>query len=283
MRCVIAAVLISTLTASPQGRLPQFEVASIKRNVSGRIGFTVQPLRAGRASLTNVTVRMLLFHAFEITADTPIDGLPSWADTERHDVEARTTTNPSVTEQREMWRALLVDRLHLRSHPDTRSQEIYNLVLARPDKGTGPGLAPSTLSCPERAQPPEAVALSRNSAKLLAGLPPRPTGQGQASWLTAEFVAERLNACGTFTTTNTILSGSMSMGGLAQHLTGLVDRMVVDETGLMGVFSIRMVAWPGDVASLFTVLQEQLGLKLDSARAPVDVLVIDQIERPTEN
>ena len=72
------------------------------------------------------------------------------------------------------------------------------------------------------------------------------------------------------------------MPGLANLLTARAERPVVDKTGLTGAYTVRMVA-PDDNASLFTLLQEQLGLKLEAARAPGQTLVIDRIERPTDN
>ena len=73
------------------------------------------------------------------------------------------------------------------------------------------------------------------------------------------------------------------MPGLANLLTARAERPVVDKTGLTGAYTVRMVAAPDDNASLFTLLQEQLGLKLEAARAPGQTLVIDRIERPTDN
>jgi uncharacterized protein (TIGR03435 family) len=122
----------------------------------------------------------------------------------------------------------------------------------------------------------------RNGPKLLAGLPP-PNAAARSPILSPEFVDERLKICGTYSGTNTIVSASMTMTALAQQLTGPAERPVVDKTGLEGAFTVRMVSSPDDSASLFTVLQEQLGLKLESGRAPARVLVIDHIERPSEN
>jgi len=101
--------------------------------------------------------------------------------------------------------------------------------------------------------------------------------------LTPEFIAERLKTCGTYGGHNTMLAASMTMAALAQYLTGEAERPVVDRTGLEGAYAVRMVASADDSASLFTILQEQLGLKLESERAPAPVLAIDHIERPSEN
>jgi uncharacterized protein (TIGR03435 family) len=261
-----------------------FDVASIKPNTSGTVGFSVQGLRNGRAILTNVTVRALLYRAFDITADTPILGLPSWVDTEHYDIEVRTGATPSAAEQRDMWRALLADRLRLRTHDETRDQPIFALVLARPEKGPGPGLTPATLSCPDRLQPPDVVAFMRKGPKLPpASTPPAPEAVGRSAMLTPELIAERLKTCGTYGGHNTMLAASLTMAALAQHLTGEAERLVIDRTGLEGAYTVRMVAPADDSASLFTILQEQLGLKLDSTRAAARVLAIDHIERPTGN
>src|SRR3954470_6191260 len=119
LRETLCALVVLSVTLAAQAAL-EFDVASIKPNTSGAIGFSVQGLRDGRATLTNVTVRALLYRAFDITADTPIVGLPSWVDTEHYDVDVRTGAKPSAAEQRDMWRALLADRLRLRTHDETR-------------------------------------------------------------------------------------------------------------------------------------------------------------------
>src|SRR4051812_1941914 len=253
LRETLCALVVLGVTLAAQAAL-EFDVVSIKPNTSGTTGFRVQSLRDGRAILTNVTVRALLYRAFDITADTPIVGLPAWVDTEHYDVEVRTGAKPSAAEQRDMWRALLADRLKLATHDDTREQPIYNLVLARPDKGPGPGLTPSTLSCPQNQTPPDVVAFMRNGAKLLAGLPPPPNAAGRSGALTPEFIAERLKTCGTYGGHNTMLAASLTMAAFAQYLTGEAERLVVDRTGLEGAYTVRMVAAADDNASLFTIL-----------------------------
>ncbi len=279
---ILSALTALSVTAVAQARL-EFDVVSIKPNASGTIGFRIQDLRNGRAAMTNVTVRSLLFRAFDISADTPIDGLPAWVDAEHYDVEVRTSGMPSTAEQREMWRTLLVDRLKLATHDDTREQSIYSMVVARPDKGPGPGLMPATVSCPERELPPDAVVFARNAERVFAAAPPSPKAAERSAALTPEFIAQRLTTCGNYTGNGTILSASMTMAALAKYLTERTERLVVDKTGLQGAFAVRMVAAPDDNGSLFTTIQEQLGLKLESARARARVLVIDHIEKPTEN
>src|SRR3954470_5068601 len=245
LRETLCALVVLSVTLAAQAAL-EFDVASIKPNTSGTIGFSVQGLRDGRATLTNVTVRALLYRAFDITADTPIVGLPSWVDTEHYDVDVRTGAKPSAAEQRDMWRALLADRLRLRTHDETREQPIYALVLARPEKGPGPGLTPATLSCPDRLPPPDVVAFMRKGPKLLPASPPAPDATARSPMLTPEFIAERLKTCGTYGGHNTMLAASMTMAALAQYLTGEAERPVVDRTGLEGAYAVRMVASADD-------------------------------------
>src|SRR5437868_4839883 len=149
-----------------------------------------------------------------------------------------------------MLQSLLADRFGLIAHKEKRDGQVYALTLARPDGKLGPQLSRSAVDC---------TALAR------AGGPP-PQG-----------------ACSMRVGNGTLAARSVTMSDIARVLMGSVDRIVVDRTGLEGAYDVDLAWTPNPTpdspgASIFTALQEQLGLKLEAARAPVDVVVIDRIE-----
>jgi uncharacterized protein (TIGR03435 family) len=212
-----------------------------------------------------------------------VSGLPSWAKSERFDVEAK-AENAEPTEDSEddaallaafaMVRTLLADRFHLRTHDTDRQEAIYAIVKAR--GGIRPALKPTPRDC-------DAIA----KAGPFSGPPP---GTDPAMW----------GPCGVRLARGQILSRGGTLDQLARRLSEhpAIERKVVDRTGLMGRFDF-VVQWTplqarsGDDAgasavidagpSLFTALEDQLGLKLEPARGPVRVLAIDHIDRPTPN
>jgi uncharacterized protein (TIGR03435 family) len=138
--------------------------------------------------------------------------------------------------------------------------------------------------------------VARADGKLGAGLVP--AHDDCAAIVAAEVKGERPPSppgerptCGLIAGSNGIAAGNTSMSQLATQLTGRMNRMVLDRTGLSGVFNFTLNFLPDgspidasqNLASLPTALQEQLGLKLEPARGPVEFLVIDHVERPTEN
>jgi uncharacterized protein (TIGR03435 family) len=179
-----------------------------------------------------------------------------------------------------MLQALLAERFKLATHTDTREQQIYALMLARSGGRLGPKLSPTDGDC-STLPPPGSP-----------GRPPGPPSPPRAG--------ERPR-CGMFMGMGRIAAGGVTMSQLAMTLSQRVNRVVRDSTGLAGWYEFeieftpeQMPAFsqggpqPGgppppspDAPSIFTALQEQLGLKLEARRGPVDVLVIDSVERPT--
>lgn len=259
---------------------PTFEVASVKANNSGfpRVAIMMQ---GDRYTAINVNLRMLIRNAYQLQ-DFQMAGGPSWIDSDRFDVVGKLETVPPPPGQlQSMLRALLADRFKLVTHNETKELPIYALALARSDGKLGPRLTPSTLDC----------AAMRGRA---GGPPPRPPQPGERP------------PCGVFFGPGRMTAGSMTMAGLAQALSPRVNRVVVDRTGLAGNFDLEVEFTPepgqdgrgglppgppgagpppvpADGPSIFTAVQEQLGLKLESARGPVDMLVIDRIDHPTED
>ena len=181
-----------------------------------------------------------------------------WIVTERYDIIAQAARDIAPGELPVMLQGLLRDRFNFSGHTETRERPAYALVLARSDGRLGPRLRRVAVDC----QDAEAV---RQATASAGGKGPVCGGQANS--------------------TNISLRG-FSLDALARALAGPAGRLVVNRTGIAGAFDID-VNWATvdsqDGVSIFTAVQEQLGLKLESTTAPFDVLVIDRIERPTEN
>jgi uncharacterized protein (TIGR03435 family) len=243
-RFVAALVLVSLSPSHAQDRL-KFEVASVKVNTSGsQTGFGMNTTPEGRLSAHNYTVWNLIREAYHLR-ELQVSGGPGWIQTEGFDVEARAASPVSRDKVNEMLRMLLAERFRLKVHTESRNLPAYALVVAN----SGSKLK-------------RATATDRLPKTLLGQLDmPR-----------------------------------MSMLSLGEYLEFDLDRPVIDRTGLTGDFAIRL-EWArerdrtaaGDAPldqsrpSIFAALQEQLGLKLESLKAPVDVLVIDGVEHPSAN
>lgn len=243
-------------SASDFGPVPSFEVATIKPNASPNGG--PSGLSHGRFTATDVTIRGLLrFEAFYVP-DARIAGGPKWMDSARFDIEA--TMNPddatrfdslSPTQKREMKKAmvqkLLTERFHFKFHWEERELPVYALTVA---KG---GL---------RLQPAADV---KHGSQWSLG-----SGKLQCKNVTLSQLADLFT----------------------QSAANELGRVVVDRTGVSGAYDLN-VTWAVDMSaspsssptgpSLFTAIQEQAGLRLESAKAPVKVLVVDQLEMPSEN
>jgi uncharacterized protein (TIGR03435 family) len=247
----------------PTSPAPPFEVASIKVNKSGS-GSSHSRFKDGRFSATNETVKMFIqYDAYGIPARQIVGG-PAWVDSERFDVEAKaddqSTTQMAKLDQaarsameRQMMQQLLADRFHLAVHWDTKEVPVYALVLA---KG-GPKFSAT--------KDPEG-----HSGTSASG------GRLKATAVTMTRLAETLT----------------------QLLSRELGRVVVDRTGLDGKYDLELNWSPDNGSSafsdggnnaasigpsIFTALEEQLGLKLTSAKGPVRSLVIDHLEQPSEN
>jgi len=266
----------------PASKTATFEVASVKPNKSGdgRVMMALPP--TGRITATNIPARLLLQQAFQVQP-FQIIGAPNWTTSDRFDIVAKAPDGTAPELYRPMIRNLLVDRFKLKAHMETREMPTYALVVARADGKLGPNLAPAKVDC-------EALARGRRGG----GPPPAPPQPGQPI------------ECGFMVGIGAMNAGGMAMADLARSLSQFVNRFVIDKTGLNGRYDFQLSYTPEgrglpglppgappvgaepaaadpNGASLFTALQEQLGLKLDSQKGPVDVLVIDSIEQPTED
>jgi uncharacterized protein (TIGR03435 family) len=228
---------------------------------------------------------MTLIGRAQFPAIAPIDmvGLPEWAQRDRYDVSATSPLGRPATpaERAAMMRAMLAERIKLVAHVEKREQPAYDLVLARSDGRLGPGIKPSEVDCVAKA--------AADAAALAAGQLPPPRAFPD------------LNApqppCSGLNVTRG-MEGDTTMENLARLLRGVggAGRPVVDKTGLTGSYRIKaefdrtagqsgpdLAPSPGSPTTVFTALPEQLGLKLVPSKAEREVLVIDRLERPTEN
>jgi uncharacterized protein (TIGR03435 family) len=265
---VCAVVIASSLPMlSAQAPVnPTFEVASIKPNKSGDQASSSFVRPGSRYNATNVTLRMLMRSAYGVH-DMQIAGSPSWIDSERFDsvanAEGDQPTSMFRGQARLMLRSLLADRFKLVLHNETRELPIYALVVARGDRKLGPQLQPSD------AAECEAVK-TRSPIPATAADPPLSCGGG-------------------FARTGRLAARGSVLSDLVTSISNAADRIVRDRTELSGNFDWDL-QWtpeqfpqtePSESVSFFTALQEQLGLKLESTRGPVDVLVIDRVELPS--
>lgn len=262
-QAVVVAVLIGGVVAlSAQTSARRFEVASIKRNDSGAPGFSGGLSPGGRFNAINTPTARLIRLAYP-TAGSELIGAPEWVTTERYDVVAIARPDTTRDEMQAMVRTLLEERFKLTLHRDTRERPTFSLALASSDGRLGPEMRRSDYDC-------AAVEAANRSNKPI---PPAANGAPP---------------CGVVQAGGTLRAGGVSMSLLAQMLSAPAGRLVVDKTGLSGAYEFTLrfseqAQSVDDPPLIFTALQEQLGLKLMPDVAPVEVLVIDSVERPTPN
>jgi uncharacterized protein (TIGR03435 family) len=244
---MVGLLLMFAALAAAQDVPPAFDVVSLRQNNSGdrARSFRIEP--GGTLQATNVTVRHLMWNAYGVQ-DFQIVGGPSWIGTARYDVVAKAEGNPGRAQLRAMLRTFLEQRFKLRTTSTRRELPIYALVVT-----------------------PEAATRLRPAEGACAGSAGPESG------------------CGAMMGASTLKSPGLSMPRLAGELTGVLGVRVEDRTGLSGNFDIEL-EWAPDTttdaaaadgrASIFTAVQEQLGLRLNAARGPVDVVVVEAVERP---
>jgi uncharacterized protein (TIGR03435 family) len=299
VRSALFLLLVAAL-ASPLGAQSlEFEVASIKRNTNSTPTPTGPPPgpNTGQITLTWIPARFLATRAYpDLTTPIIVEGLPAWADSERYDVTAKFHPGATPAEQAEMWKTLLAERMKLQAHYETKPRNGYRLVLARADQRLGPQMTPATITCPpaDATTAAPAPAAVREIAMAVLSQRRAPTAQEEATLL---------SQCSSMGIGDRLYAGSVDMKGLAQSLQFLarLDGPIADATGLEGRYAIKLWAAraalaplttaPGaavepsvdDAPSLFNALTDQLGLKLERTTVDGKVLVVDHIERPTEN
>jgi uncharacterized protein (TIGR03435 family) len=300
---LIFSMVVMPAVAQTPAQKPAFEVASIKPNTTGRGTFIETP-PTGRVNITSTTLKTLLRVAYRVQ-DYQIIAGPGWIGVERFDVQARPSEDyqpqPVVpcfvvdcppTPVQIMLQGLLEDRFGLKIHREIRELPVYDLTIGKsgfklkevsaappPDPAGGPPRFPPPPPPPPPGTPPPTIA---------SALPTAPPGI--AMGFPFGFSAS-----------------SVAFSVLDSMLAELLGRPIVDKTGIKGFYDFKIVysregipgngpAPPPQVGdagtgpnasdprpSIFTALQEELGLKLDSSKGPVEVLVIDSVSKPSEN
>jgi len=227
---------------------PSFDVATIKLSdpASHRQGINS---RGNHVGAQGQTLKSLMMFAYAVHGNQIVGG-PSWMSDDKYDIDgiADLPGEPDLKQMQEMFRKLMVDRFGLQFHPDNKEMTYYAIRVTR----GGPKLG-------NRTTDPD----------------PRPdqTGNGDAKGMTMKFT-------------------NNSMSDFRLGMQYFLDKPVVNETGLDGRYDFVLKWVPDDLKgavdgdgppSMFTAIQEQLGLKLEVAKGPVDVMAMDRVTRPSAN
>lgn len=261
-RIVIFLALLH-LHASAQEPVPQptpysFDVVAIRPSTtdSWKMGMS---MRDGTLQATNLYLKSIITSAYGVREGL-ISGLPAWAETARFDIHAKVVdvdpkqfNGMSRSQRQAMIAALLLDRFHLKVHTAIRTLPVYELVIAK----EGPKFSEKV---------PPSVDTNERKGTIASG---------KVSVTKNEFTAN-----------------DAAMLTLSSFLAETLDRTVIDKTGLTGRYNLQVKWTPDDAPasdsgnappSIFTALQEQLGLRLQSGKGPVETLVVDHIDPPSEN
>jgi len=254
---VIALLSIYALGINVAGAqspvLSTFDAVSIKRHVGGGPSRS-DPTPDGHVAV-NVPIFFLIALAYPVRTSDEIVGAPDWLYEEPYDLIARFARTPTPEQRQAAWRSLFADRLKLRAHLERREKDTFDLVLARPGR-VSPNLKQSDVDC-----------------------------------AAAEAAAE----CTSGFTRGALTTRGMAMTDFARVIQPTTGRIVFDRTGLTGTYAFSLKFSPTrpgapldpnartEMPDIFAAMQDQLGLKLERSRGAVDVLVIEQIDPPTEN
>jgi uncharacterized protein (TIGR03435 family) len=216
-------------------------------------------------TVINSTLYDLIRNAHQLQRYEIVAGerAPSWLESERWDIAAKGPEQATQRELLPLLQNLLVDRFKLVTRREVRDLPAYALVFARSDRRLGPQIEPSTLDCASLAQ------AARDAAP---GNAPR---------------------CGRNSGPGLVETFGVPLTDFTRTLSAVAGRFVVDATGLTGPFDLRLRWTPdqetanvgalSDGTSLFTAIQEQLGLRLEPRQMPVNAFVIESAQRPTED
>jgi uncharacterized protein (TIGR03435 family) len=265
----------------------------------------------GMISANGVPVRLLMRQAYGQLQDFQLVGGPAWINSDRFDIEAKIEGGGPMSPQiiQSVLRQILEERFALKVHRESRELPIYALMLARSDGRLGSNLKPTSAECAtmmtQRGRGSAPGPDGRGGVMISRGGPP-PDGRGPGRAggpPTLDFDAPPVcgQRGGGF---GRMRAGGTTMADFATMISGTAQRVVIDKTGLTGYYDIALTFTPAsdqlpqgppppgapppppidpDGPTFFTAIQEQLGLKLDNQRGPVEVVVIDSIQQPTEN
>ena len=249
----------------------QFDVASVRPNANAGGEAYVQVI-PGRLRMQNIAARMLIQLAYGVEA-YQVSGGPSWITSDRFDIEAKAEGNPS-TQQMEgpMLLSLLEDRFELAVHRETKQMPVYEIRQLNKNGKMQPSTAGSCIPYRPDAPPP----------------PVADPGQPRSNFCDYPHLGRQGR--------NRTLDGKgISIADMAKALARAeLRRPVIDRTDLTGTFDVHIEWTPNspigpdgpessESLSIFTALREQLGLRIDSSRAPSEVIVVDWIEKPAGN
>ena len=281
----------------------EFEVASVKTNKSGPMMSAMRTVPS-EFRMTNIPLRLLIFQAYRVSSYQMVGG-PSWIDSERFDIVAKAPAGSTPDQTTLMIRGLLADRFKLKVHSETRETQIYALTLSRSDGKLGPKLSKSTDDC-------EKILAERRAAAAAARAggagPVQFTMPGPNEKPVCTMSMRPVQPANGATNSVPVLSfrgGGQPLQLLVSQISSMLNKRVVDRTGLTGLydfeleFSMRTIGGQGplttqaagsntpaapidDGPTVFDAVRE-LGLKLESEKGPVEHLVIDSVERPTED
>src|SRR5262245_14907412 len=309
---IVPFVLVATLSArgqvflGPQQAPPppwdaphlEFDVASVKTNKSGPTMMAMRTLPTS-FNMTNLPLRILITQAYRLSGYQLVGG-PSWLDSDRFDIVAKAPEGSRPDQVPLMLRGLLADRFKLKVHAETRETQVYALVLARDDGKLGPKLSKTTDDCEKILAERRATAAAARAggAGPVPFTPPAPNEKPvctiNMSTTPVPNGLPLLNFRG----------GGQPMQMLVNQISSFLNKRVVDKTGLTGLYDFQLQFSMGtqlplttqapatgtttptapidDGPTMFDAVRE-LGLKLDSERGPVEHLVIDSVERATED
>jgi uncharacterized protein (TIGR03435 family) len=278
MPAIAAAQAAPILAAQSAPAKPPltFDVVSIKRNNSGTGNISMySPTNGDGINLTNIALFDIVAYAYGIQSPDLLSGLPAWAKSERYDIQAK-VADPDVAQfrslneaqRKRMIQGLLADQFKLKIHREPKSVGVYALIVAK----SGPKM--------KEVKPGD----------------PHPGGLKQADGTPMEGPA--LNGTGPGEET----AQEVTMDFFAGSLSGLAGRQVIDKTELKGAYDFKLrfsrdqqpaqinsgaesSALPPETSapSIFVALEEQLGLKLEPQKLLVPTLVIDDVQRPSDN
>jgi uncharacterized protein (TIGR03435 family) len=267
-RAALAAAGLLFFAAGVGAQTPRFEAASVKRNTSGSENGARNLGAGGRLVFTNMTLDHVIAAAFEIEQHQLLNA-PRWTSAERFDIIATAGTAAPLPQLYAMLRTLLAERFRLTVHTEERIVPSYVLSRAREGGCLGAALKPATVNC-------------------------GPTGRGSGPGPTP--------GCSAWIGPGIVGFAGQPIANLAGALSMMLQQPVVDRTGLEGGYDIDLKfstenlpgipagppGGPGpagdpNTPTIFAALQEQLGLRLESQRAPITVVIVDSVSLPTED
>jgi uncharacterized protein (TIGR03435 family) len=275
--CKLSLLAIAFVAVAPahgqtqpaQISAPAFDVISVKQNKSDSGGMSMTGVSDSFKG-TNLIISNLVMNSYHLTSDSLIYGLPGWTRSAHFDVDAK-VVNPDkqvidklTDDQRKaMILDILKERFHFQAHLETKTLPVYDLVVAKSGPKFTGGKGPNADTAAAMAK--RGITASNGTMIVYDG---------------------------------EITAGGVPLSSLVFSLTGAVGRTVIDKTGLVGNYDFELKWTPehGDQPSadngqadaqsgpsIFTALEEQLGLRLQSSKGPVQTLVVDHVEMPSEN